>query len=143
MALTAKGLDTTSGALQPELALEHLGRSGVMLCGPSFADEVALQKPCCLVAAAQRTDDAAQIAALFHSTSIRVYTSDDPIGVAVGASVKNVIAIAAGITGAMGLGDNARAALITRDWQRRHGWHWHLGASARRYLGWQGWATCC
>ena len=114
VALTAKGLDAASGALQPELALKHLGRGGVMLCGPSFADEVASEKPCCLVAAAERADDAAAIAALFHSTTIRVYTSDDPIGVAVGASVKNTIAIAAGIIGALGLGANARAALITR-----------------------------
>ena len=114
VALTAKGLDAASGALQPELALEHLGRGGVMLCGPSFADAVALAKPCCLVAAAERPDDATAIAALFHGTTIRVYTSADPIGVAVGGSVKNTIAIAAGIVGALGLGANARAALITR-----------------------------
>ena len=114
VALTAKGLDAASGALQPELALEYLGRGGVMLCGPSFADEVALEKPCCLVAAAKRADDATAIAALFHGTTIRVYTSADPIGVAVGGSVKNTIAIAAGIIGALGLGANARAALITR-----------------------------
>ena len=114
VALTAKGLDAASGALQPELALEYLGRGGVMLCGPSFADAVALQKPCCLVAAAERADDATAIAALFHATTIRVYTSADPIGVAVGGSVKNTIAIAAGIVGALGLGANARAALITR-----------------------------
>jgi glycerol-3-phosphate dehydrogenase (NAD(P)+) len=117
VALTAKGLDAETGALQTELAdqhLRHLGRDIVMLCGPSFADETAAGKPCCLVAASQHEEQAQAIASLFHASTARVYTSPDPIGVAVASSAKNVIAIAAGITSALGLGDNARAALIVR-----------------------------
>jgi len=114
VALTAKGLDAETGALQTELADQHLGREIVMLCGPSFADETAAGKPCCLVAASTHDEKAQAIASLFHASTIRVYTSRDPIGVAVASSSKNVIAIAAGITAALGLGDNARAALIVR-----------------------------
>ena len=114
IALTAKGLEANTGDLQPELAEKHLGRDIVMLCGPSFADETAAGKPCCLVAASHDAAMAQTIARLFSSSSVRVYTSDDPIAVAVASSVKNVIAIAAGITAALQLGDNARAALITR-----------------------------
>jgi len=114
VALTAKGLDAETGALQTELADQHLGRDIVMLCGPSFADETAAGKPCCLVAASKHDEHAQAIASLFHASTVRVYTSQDPIGVAVASSAKNVIAIAAGITSALGLGDNARAALIVR-----------------------------
>jgi glycerol-3-phosphate dehydrogenase (NAD(P)+) len=114
VALTAKGLDAETGALQTELADQHLGRDIVMLCGPSFADETAANKPCCLVAASQNPELAQGVAGLFHASTVRVYTSNDPIGVAVASSTKNVIAIAAGITAALGLGDNARAALIVR-----------------------------
>lgn len=114
VALTAKGLEASTGELQPELAKNHLGRDIVMLCGPSFADEVAAGKPCCLVAASHHQGMAQTIAQLFLSSPVRVYTGDDPIAVAVASSVKNVIAIAAGITAALDLGDNARAALITR-----------------------------
>ncbi|MGB0181542.1 MAG: NAD(P)H-dependent glycerol-3-phosphate dehydrogenase [Candidatus Puniceispirillales bacterium] len=114
VALTAKGLEAETGDLQPELAARYLGRDIVMLCGPSFADEVAAGKPCCLVAASHDTHLAQIIAQLFLSSPVRVYTSNDPIGVAVASSVKNVIAIASGITAALHLGDNARAALITR-----------------------------
>lgn len=114
VALTAKGLEAGTGDLQPELAKKHLNRDIVMLCGPSFADEVAAGKPCCLVAASHEPSIAQRIAQLFSTSSVRVYTSTDPIAVAVASSVKNVIAIAAGITAALNLGDNARAALITR-----------------------------
>ena len=114
VALTAKGLEARTGELQPELAKNHLGRDIVILCGPSFADEVAAGKPCCLVAASHHQHMAQMIAQLFLSSPVRVYTSNDPIAVAVASSVKNVIAIAAGITAALDLGDNARAALITR-----------------------------
>lgn len=100
--------------LQPELAGLHITQPPVMLCGPSFAIEVVAGKPCCLVAAASDTKAATSMANIFAGTPIRVYVSDDPIGVAVASSVKNVIAIAAGMLDALALGSNARAALITR-----------------------------
>ena len=117
--MAAKGLfggasDTSGGMLLPELAHQHISHHCVMLCGPSFAVEVVAGKPCCLVAASTHADSAIALAGLFSGTPIRVYVSDDPIGVAVASSVKNVIAIAAGMLDALALGSNARAALITR-----------------------------
>jgi glycerol-3-phosphate dehydrogenase len=102
-------LDASTGELQPELAKNHLGRDIVMLCGPSFADEVAAGKPCCLVAASHHQGMAQTIAQLFLSSPVRVYTGDDPIAVAVASSVKNVIAIAAGITAALDLGGQCQS----------------------------------
>lgn len=117
--MAAKGLYSKADGgdealLQPELAKRHITQSPVMLCGPSFAIEVVAGKLCCLVAAATDTKAATSMASVFAGTPIRVYVSDDPIGVAVASSVKNVIAIAAGMLDALELGSNARAALITR-----------------------------
>ena len=114
IAWAAKGLVSSSDETIPGHASGRLPNPAVMLSGPSFADEVAAGKPAALVAAG--ADEAATdaVAGLFLDTTIRVYTSPDPVGVAVGGAVKNVIAIASGIVGGIGLGDNARAALITR-----------------------------
>ena len=85
-----------------------------MLSGPSFADEVAAGKPAALVAAATQQELASDVAAMFGGSMIRAYSSPDPVGVAVGGAVKNVIAIASGMISGLDLGDNARAALLTR-----------------------------
>ena len=114
VAWVAKGLVPSGKALIPVHAGEQLPNPPVVLSGPSFADEVAAGKPAALVAAGRDKDAALAIAGLFRDSTIRVYTSTDPVGVAVGGAVKNVIAIASGIVGGIGLGDNARAALITR-----------------------------
>ena len=114
VALTAKGLYPPKGALLTELATSHLKQSAVMLCGPSFASEVAAGKPAALVAASTDASAARMIADLFIASPIRVYIGNDPAGVAVASAVKNVIAIATGITDALALGSNARAAVITR-----------------------------
>lgn len=114
VAWAAKGLIPGSDALIPQHAKSRLDNPAVMLSGPSFADEVAAGKPAALVAASTDGDAAAAIAGAFQGSNIRVYTSADPVGVAVGGAVKNVIAIASGIVTGMALGDNARAALITR-----------------------------
>ena len=115
---TAKGLYGGDAGkewlLLPELAARHAKQKPVMLCGPSFAVEVVAGKPCCLVSASTDANAAASIAELFAPTAIRVYVSNDALGVAVAASVKNVIAIAAGMLDALQLGSNSRAALITR-----------------------------
>ena len=110
----AKGLVPGADALIPEVAATHWQNPSVMLSGPSFADEVALGKPAALVAAATQEGLAADVAAMFVGSMIRAYSSPDPIGVAVGGAVKNVIAIASGMISGLDLGDNARAALLTR-----------------------------
>jgi glycerol-3-phosphate dehydrogenase (NAD(P)+) len=110
MAMTADG-----ARLMPELADAMApGRPSVLLSGPSFADEVMRGLPAAVVAAG--TDSAAveMVQQSFRASQLRVYASDDPLGVAIGGTMKNVIAIAAGCAIGLGLGDNARAAIITR-----------------------------
>lgn len=111
-----KGFEQGSGALPHEIAREKLGsvaRYGA-LSGPSFAQEVAQGLPCALTLAAPDAAFAREAAALLHGGRMRVYYGTDLVGVEIGGAVKNVLAIAAGISDGMGLGLNARAALLTR-----------------------------
>lgn len=111
-----KGFEEGSGALPHQIAEELLGgkaRCGA-LSGPSFAEEVARGLPCALTLASRDAAFAREAAAIVHGGRMRVYYSADLIGVEVGGAVKNVMAIAAGISDGLGLGLNARAALITR-----------------------------
>lgn len=84
------------------------------LSGPSFAQEVALGLPCALTIASDHAGLRELVVGAVHSRSIRIYATDDLIGVEVGGAVKNILAIATGVTDGLGLGMNARAALITR-----------------------------
>jgi glycerol-3-phosphate dehydrogenase (NAD(P)+) len=88
-------------------------RAGI-LSGPSFAQEVARGKPTALVAASEHEEVRVALVAAFHGETLRVYANDDLPGVEVGGAVKNVLAIATGLCDGLGLGLNARAALITR-----------------------------
>jgi glycerol-3-phosphate dehydrogenase (NAD(P)+) len=110
-----KGLEEGRLCRMTEVLAEELaGRAVVALSGPSFAIEVARRQPTAIVAA---STDAAAVAAVqedFRSKSLRLYTSDDVIGVELGGALKNVIAIAAGVVEGIGLGHNALAGLITR-----------------------------
>ncbi len=111
-----KGFEEGSGALPHQIAAEVLGeaaRCGA-LSGPSFAEEVARGLPCALTLASRDAAFARETAALLHGGRLRVYYSADLVGVEIGGAVKNVMAIAAGISDGLGLGHNARAALITR-----------------------------
>ncbi len=111
-----KGFEEGSGLLPHQIAAEALGadaRCGA-LSGPSFADEVARGLPCALTLAANDEQFAREAAALLHGGRMRVYYSADLLGVEIGGALKNVMAIAAGISDGLGLGHNARAALITR-----------------------------
>ena len=85
-----------------------------VLSGPSFAREVARGEPTAIVSASEDPSVAAQVQAAFSGPSFRVYTSGDPTGVEIGGSIKNVVAIGAGVLHGLGLGHNAMAALITR-----------------------------
>jgi glycerol-3-phosphate dehydrogenase (NAD(P)+) len=111
-----KGFEQGTGLLPHEIAAETLGpqaRCGA-LSGPSFAAEVARGLPCALTLASQDAAFARETAALLHGGRMRIYYSTDLVGVEIGGAVKNVMAIAAGIADGLGLGLNARAALITR-----------------------------
>ena len=89
-------------------------RRSRVFSGPSFALEVARGQPTALVAASEHAEVRAALVAAFHSPSLRVYATDDVVGVEVGGAVKNVLAIATGLCDGLQLGLNARAALITR-----------------------------
>ena len=111
-----KGFEEGSGALPHQIAQETL-KSGVRfgaLSGPSFAEEVAHDLPCALTLASFDADFAREAAERLHGGRMRVYYTTDLVGVEIGGAVKNVMAIAAGISDGLGLGLNARAALITR-----------------------------
>lgn len=110
-----KGFEQQSAALAHEIvAASGVRTPSGALSGPSFALEVARGLPCALTLASADVNFAAATAALLHGGRMRVYHSDDLIGVEIGGAVKNVLAIAVGICDGLGLGQNARAALITR-----------------------------
>jgi glycerol-3-phosphate dehydrogenase (NAD(P)+) len=116
--VASKGIEEGSLQLMSEVLAEALPRvkpeGVVFLSGPSFAKEVAKGLPTDVVAASTDPSFAADIQRLLHTPMFRVYTSKDPIGVQIGGAVKNVVAIAAGACEGLGLGLNARAALIAR-----------------------------
>ncbi|HET7160952.1 MAG TPA: NAD(P)H-dependent glycerol-3-phosphate dehydrogenase [Burkholderiales bacterium] len=111
-----KGFEPGRAKLPHEVCAEVLGdtRTSGALSGPSFAQEVAQGLPTAVTVASHSPDFARDAARILHSTAFRVYSSDDLIGVEVAAAMKNVIAIAAGISDGLRYGYNARAALITR-----------------------------
>ncbi|MCC6609578.1 MAG: NAD(P)-dependent glycerol-3-phosphate dehydrogenase [Burkholderiales bacterium] len=111
-----KGFEQSSGMLAHEVAAEVLGPDAAVaaLSGPSFAQEVARGLPTAVTLASADIAFARETARALHQRRLRVYFSDDVIGVEVGGAVKNVTAIATGISDALGLGLNARAALVTR-----------------------------
>ena len=110
-----KGLENHSLLRISEVIREVAGTSRVaVISGPSFAKEVARFEPTAVVAASAEPGLAETVQAAFSGPTLRVYTSSDPIGVEIGGSIKNVVAIGAGVLHGMGLGHNAMAALITR-----------------------------
>lgn len=113
----AKGLEASTGKRLSDIYNEVLGEVGsryVVLYGPSHAEEVGRNMPTVLVAAAHDEALAAQIQQDLMNENLRLYTTDDVIGVELGGALKNIIALAIGMTVGLGYGDNARAALMTR-----------------------------
>lgn len=111
-----KGLETGSQKLPHAVLAEAWPEhpSAAVLSGPSFAHEVARGLPAALTVASPDADFARQVARELHDPQLRLYASTDVVGVELGGAVKNVIAIAAGISDGLGFGLNARAALVTR-----------------------------
>lgn len=112
----AKGIDADTLRRPSEILQQTLPAQYplAVLAGPSLAREVARFQPTAVVAAAELEADAIQARDLFHSDTFRVYSNTDLVGVEVGVAVKNVIAIAAGMSDGLGFGDNTRGALLTR-----------------------------
>ncbi|MDN4037972.1 NAD(P)H-dependent glycerol-3-phosphate dehydrogenase [Massilia sp. YIM B02443] len=111
-----KGFEAGTGLLPHQVVAQVLGDSvpGAALSGPSFAQEVARALPCALTVASASSELRERVVAAAHGDNLRVYSCDDMVGVEVGGAVKNVMAIATGTADGLGLGLNARAALITR-----------------------------
>ena len=137
--VASKGIEVASGKLMSEVMAEELpGAAIAYLSGPSFAKEVGAGLPTDVVVASHRADVAAHVQATMHAPHFRVYTSDDPTGVEVAGAMKNVIAVAAGACDGLGLGMNARAALITRGLAEMTRLGVALGASPLTFLGMAG-----
>ncbi len=111
-----KGFEEGTGLLPHQVVKQVLGDDILAgaLSGPSFAQEVAQGLPCALTIASKSKALSEQVVNAAHSQSLRVYTSEDVVGVEVGGAVKNILAIATGVADGLGLGLNARAALMTR-----------------------------
>jgi glycerol-3-phosphate dehydrogenase (NAD(P)+) len=111
-----KGLEEVSMLRMSQVMRQELPAAGdiVVVSGPSFASELARQLPTALVAAGDSTAIVESVMSHFRSPALRLYGSSDVIGVELGGSLKNIIAIAAGVVEGLGLGHNALAALITR-----------------------------
>ena len=111
-----KGFENGTGLLPHQVVADVLGSAlpAGVLSGPSFAQEVANGLPCALTVASNSAALSDSVVQAIHGGNMRVYSSVDLIGVEVGGALKNVLAIATGIADGLGLGLNARAALITR-----------------------------
>jgi len=134
--VASKGIELNSFSLMTSVVQEELrGASVVALSGPSFAAEVAARQPTAVVAAS--VDDAAALLTqqAFSAPEFRVYTNDDVIGVELGGSLKNVMAVATGICEGLGLGFNSRAALITRGLAEMTRLGTSLGARPETFAG--------
>ena len=131
-----KGLEAGSGLLPHQVVAEVIGsaRCGV-LTGPSFALEVARGLPTAITLAAADAEFAAATAQALHGGKLRIYANEDLVGAEVGGAVKNVLAIATGICDGLGLGNNARAALITRGLVEITRFGEALGARRETFMG--------
>lgn len=114
----AKGIEVGTGKRMTEVLMDELPglplNQVAALYGPSHAEEVAREQPTTVVASSPSMETAESVQEVFHTNMFRVYVNTDIVGVEVAGSVKNIIAIAAGISDGIGFGDNAKAAIITR-----------------------------
>lgn len=132
----AKGLEIGTHLRLSEVYKEVFGEVDyVALYGPSHAEEVARHMPTTLVAAGENESSIKKVQSLFNSTTLRVYTNDDLVGVEYGGSLKNIIAFAIGMTVGLGYGDNAQAALITRGLAEITRLGEKMGANPLTFLG--------
>lgn len=131
-----KGLENETFMRPSEIIAEVLGnRAVVALSGPSHAEEISRRLPATVVAASGDLSLARQVQRMFNTDRFRVYTNLDLIGVELAAALKNVIAIAAGISDGLGYGDNAKSALMTRGLVEMTRFGARFGAEAATFSG--------
>lgn len=138
LASTAKGIEEESLALMSEIVAETLPEHAShvsYLSGPSFARDVASGLPADLSLAAEKITVARRVQAILHSPRLRVYASDDVVGVQLGGALKNVIAVACGAAHGLGLGLSAVASLMTRGLAEMARLGVALGANPLTFLG--------
>lgn len=131
-----KGLELSSGEfLHSLLADEVPGVPSAIISGPSFATEMSVGQPTVMTAASEHAELREEVVRLFHGENLRIYPSDDVLGVEIGGAVKNVLAIATGIADGLGYGANTQAALITRGLAEMVRFGNALGARAETLMG--------
>ncbi|MDM8569819.1 NAD(P)H-dependent glycerol-3-phosphate dehydrogenase [Thiotrichales bacterium HSG1] len=132
-----KGLENNTGLLLHQVAEQVLGkeRALAVLSGPSFATEVAKKLPTAVTIASTNESYARDLVDLFHNNYFRPYTSTDIIGVQLGGTVKNIMAIASGIVDGLEFGANSRAALITRGLAEMVRFGVALGGKKETFMG--------
>ena len=137
LAWLTKGIDPTNHVLLSQLVAEKWGESYpiAVISGPSFAREVAHFLPTALVVASNNPPYRQTMHSIFHRDNVRVYLTDDTAGVQLCGAVKNVLAIACGISDGLKYGANAKAALITRGLAEMSRLGLHLGARQETFLG--------
>jgi glycerol-3-phosphate dehydrogenase (NAD(P)+) len=137
LAWATKGFEAESGLLPHQVAREVLGtgRAFAVLSGPTFATEVGAGLPTAMTVASPDAVFAAALAQDLSSANFRAYTSTDIVGVEVGGAVKNVLALAAGLSDGLGFGANTRIALITRGLTEMVRLGVALGASRDTFMG--------
>ena len=109
-----KGIENDTGLRMSQVVEAETGKRVVVLTGPTHAEEVSLNIPTGILAASADRALAEMVQDAFMAENFRVYTSDDPVGAELGAALKNVIALCAGVTDGLGFGDNTKALLMTR-----------------------------
>jgi glycerol-3-phosphate dehydrogenase (NAD(P)+) len=134
-----KGIETGTGLLPHQIVAQCFPNiEGAALSGPSFAQEVAAGLPVALVAASRSLACIDAIREATHHSACRIYASGDLVGVELGGALKNVVAIAAGVSDGLGMGNNARAALLTRGLAEIARLGRCLGASPQTFMGLSG-----
>lgn len=134
----AKGFETNTLQRLSEVIVSELTAPVVVMSGPSHAEEVARKVPTSLVACSKDCEAAKKVIDAFSNEYLRLYTNDDIVGVELGGALKNIIAVAAGACDGLGLGDNTRAALITRGLTEIARLGVALGAKERTFAGLSG-----
>lgn len=135
----AKGFEKNTGKLLSDVVATALPYSRiVVLSGPSHAEEVSRSLPTTVVAAADNLDDALAVQKLLSTEKFRIYTNTDVTGVELGGALKNVIAVCSGICAGLGLGDNTRAAIMTRGLSEMTRLGVAMGATEHTFLGLSG-----
>ena len=134
----SKGIEKKSLKTPSQFLSEIFNRNIYVLSGPTFAIEVAQEKPTAVTISGHDSEERLLLQEIFSTSYFRVYEHDDPIGSEIGGAVKNIIAIASGICDALNLGNNARAALITRGLQEIIRLGKRLGAKEITFSGLSG-----